>query len=283
MINKLLYPYIPLFLFLTGFTSEAKAQYYYKDIWNIQQLSNEFSILKHEKLKSVKIKSFEDDGEPSEGFYCEKKINNNYTQSEMISKSYITGQSLLVSDYNNEGRLLKTEDDTPTANSTTNYEYDDKGHLALVRLFTRGDNETGSITETRQYYYNEKGQPQKMERRKNNTLVATIHFEIDDNGNVIEENVSDASSADKKYYYYYDDKNRITDVVHFNERAEKLLPDYMYEYNTLNQPIQMITASETGDNYFIWRYTYNDKNLRETERCFSKEKKMLGKIEYEYK
>ncbi len=283
MIKKLLFLYTPLFLFLTGFTIEAKAQYYYKDIWNIQQLSNEFSILKNEKLKSVKIKSFEDDGEPSEGFYCEKKINNNYTQSEMISKSYITGQSLLVSDYNNEGRLVKTEDETPTTNSTTNYEYDDRGRLTMVRLLTRGNDETGLITETRQYYYNEKGQPEKMERRKNNTLVATIHFEKDDNGNVIEENVIDARSADKKYYYYYDDKNRITDVVHFNERAEKLLPDYMYEYNTLNQPVQMITASETGDNYFIWRYTYNDKNLRESERCFSKEKRMLGKIEYEYK
>ena len=45
----------------------------------------------------------------------------------------------------------------------------------------------------------------------------------------------------------------------------------------------MSTASETGDNYFIWRYSYNDKNLRDTERCFSKEKRMLGKIEYEYK
>lgn len=283
MIKKLILFYTSVFLFLILYTFELKAQYYYKDIWNMQQLTNEFSILKNEKLKTVKIKSFEDDGEPSEGFYCEKKINNNYSESEMISKSYITGQSLFVSDYNNEGHLVKTIDDTPTTNSTTNYEYDAKGRLSVVHIITKGDDDVGSITETRQYYYAESGQPEKMERKKNNILTATIHFVKDDKDNIIEENVSDANSADKKYYYYYDDKNRLTDVVHFNDRAGKLLPDYIYEYNTLNQPVQMITASETGDNYFIWRYAYNDKNLRESERCFSKEKRMLGKIEYEYK
>lgn len=283
MIKKLLFFYTPLFLFSIPFTFELQAQYYYKDIWNMQQLTNEFSILKNEKLRTVKIQSFEDDGEPSEGFYCEKKINTNYSQAQMISKSYITGQSLLVSDYNNEGHLVKTLDDTPTTNSTTNYEYDNKGRLSMVHIITKGDNDAGSIAETRQYYYNENGQPEKMERKKNNIAVATIHFVKDDKNNITEENVSGASSTDKIYYYYYDDKNRLTDVVHFNDRAGKLLPDYIYEYNTLNQPVQMISASETGDNYFIWRYTYNDRNLRDTERCFSKEKRMLGKIVYEYK
>ncbi len=249
----------------------------------MQQSANEFSILKNEKLKTVKIKSFEDDGEPSEGFYCEKKINNNYSQSEMISKSYITGQSLLVSNYDNNGHLVKAVDDTPNTNSTTNYEYDDKGRLTMVRLVTKGNDDAGSITETRKYYYDQGMQPEKMDRTKNGVLVATIDFVKDNKNNIIEENVTGTKSTDKKYYYYYDDKNRLTDVVHFNNRAEKLLPDYIYEYNISNQPVQMITASETGDNYFIWRYSYNDKNLRDSERCFSKEKRMLGKIEYEYK
>ncbi len=283
MNKKLLLLYTPVFLSLLLSTLEVTAQYYYKDIWNMKQLTNEFFILKNEKLKTIKIKSFEDDGEPSEGFYCEKKINSSFSQSEMISKSYITGQSLLVSDYNSDGRIVKTVDDTPTTNSTTNYEYDDKGHLTLVRILTKGDDNVGSIIETREYSYNKNGEPEKMERKKNNTLVATIHFVKDEKNNVIEENVTDANSSDKKYYYYYDDNNRLTDVVHFNERAGKLLPDYIYEYNSLNQPVQMISASETGDNYFIWRYSYNEKNLRDTERCFSKEKRMLGKIEYEYK
>ncbi len=283
MAMKLFHFYIPVFLFLFTIISPAKAQYFYKDIWNNQQLSKEFSILKNENLKTVKIHSYEDDGEPSEGFFCEKKINKNYSQSEMISKSYITGQSLLVSDYNSDGRIIKTMDETPTTNSVTDYEYGDNGNPALVRIVTTGDRENDSITETHEYSYDAKGNPVKMERRKNKVLVSTINFVTDENGRVIEENVEKTNTTDKKYFYYYNDKNQLTDVVHFNERAGRLLPDYMYEYNSAGQPAQMVSTAVGGDNYFIWRYTYNDKKLRETEKCFSKEKRMLGKIEYEYK
>jgi hypothetical protein len=121
-----------------------------------------------------------------------------------------------------------------------------------------------------------------MLRKKGDILISTIHFVSDANGNIIEENVERNNITDKKYYYYYDDKNRLTDIVHYNERAQRLLPNYMFEYNALNQPQQMISTEEGGNNYFIWKYTYNDKNLRQTEKCFSKERRLLGTIEYEY-
>ena len=269
------------FLLSLLFSFRTNAQYFYKDIWSNTQLIKEFSILKNEHLKTIKIKSFEDDGEPSEGFFCEKKINKNYTQSEMISKSYITGQSLLVSDYNDEGRPVKTTDNTPTATSTTQFEYDNKGRLTKVLIVTRADDDSSQIEETREYFY-DKNAPVKMLRKKNNVLISTINFVSDANGNITEENAEGNNNTDKKYFYYYDDKGRLTDVVHFNVIARRLLPNYMYEYNSLNQPKQMISTEEGGDNYFIWKYTYNDKNLRETEKCFSKEKRLLGTIEYEY-
>ena len=268
-----------LIIFLSSF--RATAQYFYKDIWSNEQLIKEFSILKNEHLKTIKIKSFEDDGEPSEGFFCEKKINKSYTQSEMISKSYITGQSLIISDYNKEGRPVKTTDNTPTTTSTTQYEYDDKGQLTIVHSVTRAEDDSGEITETHEYFYNGNTLT-KMLRKKNNLLISTIHFVSDSSGNVVEENAEGNNNTDKKYFYYYDDKKRLTDVVHFNEIARRLLPNYMYEYNSLNQPRQMISTEEGGNNYFIWKYTYNDKSLRETEKCFSKEKRLLGTIEYVY-
>ena len=260
----------------------VNAQYYYKDIWTNHQMEQQFSILKNENLKTIKIKSFEDDGEPSDGFYCEKKINKDFTQSQMISKSNITGQSLLVSNYNADGRPVKTTDETPTTTSTIQYEYDHLGKLSVMRTTTKADDDSGEITETHEYFYDDKGQPSKMLRKKNNILIATIHFISDTNGNTIEEDVEGTNSNDKKYYYYYDNKNRLTDVVHYNERAKRLLPNYMYEYDALNHPIQMISTEEGGNNYFIWKYTYNDKNLRETEKCFSKERRLLGTIQYEY-
>ena len=282
MINRSAVFY-PVFLMAACiFSISANGQYYYKDIWNNLQLVKEFNLLKNDNLKTIKIKSFEDDGEPSEGFFCEKKINKNYIQSQMISKSNVTGQSLLVSDYNANGQPVKTTDDTPTSTSTTEYEYNQNGQMTIVRTITKGDDDSETITETHQYFYDEKGKPTKMLRKKGDVLIATIHFVSDTSGNIIEENVEGNTPTEKKYYYYYDDKNRLTDVVHFNERAQRLLPNYMYEYNSLNQPIQMISTEEGGNNYFIWKYTYNDQNLRETEKCFSKERRLLGTIKYEY-
>jgi YD repeat-containing protein len=279
---KFLSNFLYVFILLILFSFRSNSQYFYKDIWSNEQAIKEFSILKNENLKIIKIKSFENDGQPSDGFFCEKKINKNYTQSEMLSKSYITGQSLLVSDYNNAGHPVKTTDNTPTTTSTTLYEYDSEGRLTKVETVTKADDDLAEITESHEYFY-EGNSLVKMLRKKNNLLISTIHFVNDASGNVIEENIDGGSSTDKKYFYYYDSKNRLTDVVHFNERAGRLLPDYMYEYNSFNKPNQMISTEEGGNNYFIWKYNYNDKNLRAAEKCFSKEKRLLGTIEYEYK
>ena len=278
---KYIFGFALLFSVILLPSSPANAQYYYKDILNTIQLNKEFSILKDQQIKIIKLKSFEDNDEPSEGFFCEKKINKNYSQSEMISKSYITGQSLLVTDYNKDGLIIKTTNSTPTTNNITQYEYDSNGRLTALRTITYADADSIQITETHEYTYNDKGKPVKMLRKKNNQLLSTITFITDDKENIVEENV-EGNSSDKKYFYYYDDKNHLTDVVHYNELAKRLLPDYMFEYNALDEPKQMISIDESGRNYFIWKYAYNDKQLPEIQKCYSKEKRLLGTIEYEY-
>lgn len=266
-------------LMLISFTVDA--QYYYKNILANRQLNSEFAILKGEHITTIKLKSFEDNDEPSEGFFCEKKINKDYTQSQMISRSYITGESLLVTDYSPEGRIIKTTNNTPTTTNMVEYEYDPSGKLALVRTITMADGDSTGITETHAYFYGPGGTLQKMLRKKNNVLISTITFVADDKGNVVEEDPS-GKSNDKKYYYYYDGNNRLTDVVYFNQRANRLLPAYMFEHNSLNLPKQMISIDETASNYFTWKYAYTDKKLPEIQKCYSKEKRLLGTIEYEY-
>ena len=282
MKSKFLLSPIISFLLLLPFFSNA--QYYYKDIWNNQQLSKEFLILRNENIKSIVVKSFEDDGQPSEGFFCEKRINKNYTQSEMASRSYISGESLLISFYNVKGQIIKTIDSTGTSSSHSLYSYDDKGRLKTVTNSSKAEDDSlGGISELRQYYYNEIGRPIKMLRQKNGADVSSVNFVSDDKGNVTEEQEKLKGNIGKKYYYYYDDKNRLTDVVHYNELAKRLLPDYIYEYNSSGQVKQMINTEDGGSNYFLWKYTYNDQRLRETETCLSKEKHLLGTISYQYK
>lgn len=278
--------YISFFITCTLFLADlpsANAQYFYKDIWTIQQSNKEFSILKNENIRTISIKSFEDDGEPSDGFYCERKIDRNFTKSEMISRSYITQQSLLASIYNDKGWVLKTVDSSQTSLARSEYEYDSKGRITKVITFTKANDEKGGISETHQYFYNEAGRPDKMIRRKNNADVSVVNFTVDEKGNVIEEQELVKGIKGKKFLYYYDDKNRLTDVVRYNTRAKRLLPDYMYEYNQQGQIKQMIATDDNINNYFVWKYTYNDQRLRDSEKCYSKEKRLLGSIQYEYK
>ena len=270
-------------ILFTVLSQGTNAQFFYKDIWTNQQLTKEFSILKNENLRTVSVKSFEDDGEPSEGFYCERKIDRNFSKSEMISRSNITQQSLLVSYYIDKGWIIKTVDSSQTSLARSQYEYDNKGRITLITNFTKANDENVGITETHQYIYNAAGKPEKMIRKKNTVDVSTINFTIDDKGNIIEEQEIIKGNKGRKFLYYYDDKNRLTDVVHYNERAKRLLPDYMYEYNQQGQIKQMISTEDNISNYYTWKYTYNDQRLRESEKCYSKEKRLLGSIQYEYK
>jgi YD repeat-containing protein len=267
------------FIFFVGIY-KSNAQYYYKDIMSSIKQNKEFSILKRDNIKLIKITSFDENDKPSEGFFCEKKINKNFSQSQLMTNSNITGQSLLVTDYNNNGDVIKTNTTTPHNTNTVEYKYDSAGNIVSIITNTMADGDSTRITETHEYFY-QNGKPVKMLRKKNNFLISTITFLSDKKGNIIEEDPS-GKSNDKKYFYYYDDNNRLTDVVHYNKIANRLLPDYMFEYNNSNQPKQKISVDETGRNYFIWRYAYDDKNLPEIQKCYSKEKQLLGTIQFDY-
>lgn len=259
----------------------AKAQYYYKDILSNQQLLNEMKILKEQKIKAVSIKSFEDDGSQSEGFFCEKKINRNYTSVEMFTKSYVTGSSEFNSTFSEKGLLLKTTDSSEISSRTSVFSYDINNNIKSILSIVRSsdDDFKNEITEEHIYEYNEKNIPVKMHRIKNYTDTTLFIFSTDENNNIsIEKNTKTGDT----YYYYYDSKNRLTDVVRLNQFNQKMLPDYIFEYNNSGLITQMTTTEEGGSYYFIWKYTY-ENGLRIREKCYSKERRLMGSIEYEYK
>ncbi len=263
------------------FSFSASAQYYYKDILSNNQLIAEMAQLREQKIKSISLKSFEDDGSPSEGFFCEKKINRNYTAVETLTKSNVTGASEFTSTFNDKALLLQTLDSSDISSSTSTYTYTGSNKIkSIVSIIRSSDDDfKNEIREEHIYEYNDKDLPVKMTRIKNNTDSTSFVFSTDDNNNVsIEKNTKTGDT----YYYYYDNKNRITDVVRMNQFNQKMLPDYIFEYNNAGLIAQMTTTEEGGSYYFIWRYTY-DNGLRIREKCYSKEKRLMGTIEYEYK
>jgi hypothetical protein len=269
-------------LLLIVITATIKAQYYYKDIVSNKQVIAERTALKEQKVRNIMVHSFEGNGDASPGFFCEKKISKDYRRIETYTKSNITGKALLTAYYNDRDQLIQTTDSSELSVTTSVYQYNEKGNVTgiISNSHSNDDDFATLVIEEHQYTYDLKGSAVKMLRTRNQKDSAMIIFTSDENGNIIDEN--DMSKNGKHYYYYYNDKNRLTDIVKYNVVKAKLLPDFLFEYNSAGQVTQMISVEEgPNSDYYTWKYVYND-GLRIIEKCFSKEKILLGYFEYEY-
>ena len=263
-------------------TMSARAQYYYKDILSNKVAANERIALKDQKIRKIKVHSFEGNGEVSPGFFCEKEIGKDYRKIETYTRSNISGKSLMTSYYNDKDQLVRASDSSDLSVSTSTFEYDEKGNISRIisRSHSNDDDFSTQLIEEHQYVYDNNNRPVKMLRTRNGKDSAWILFKVDEHGIVID--VIDETKDGKHYYYYYNDKNRLTDIVKFNLVRNKLVPDFMFEYNSDGQVTQMVAVEEgVSNDYYTWKYTYND-GLRIIEKCFSKEKILLGYFEYEY-
>lgn len=272
-----------LVLTLLALTNISFAQYFYKDIIALKGAAAEIAVIKENKVKNIRLKSFEDDGSASDGFFAEKKFSRDYRKAELFTRTNYSGASLLTTFYNANGTIESTFDSSEIATTRIKYTYDDDNRLINTFSVIRSadDDFVNEITEEHIYVYGEEFYPDKMLRVKNRKDTVEILFMLDENKNLAIEKDSRTGS---KYYYYYDAKSRLTDVAHINDFRQKLLPEYMFEYNSAGQISQMITTQEGGggNDYLLWKYTYSN-GLRMTESCYSKERRLLGRIEYEYK
>lgn len=264
-----------------GFAMASQAQFYYKDIISNKQVQADLARLKEQKIRSVKITSLESDGQPSETFLVDKKINRAYTLVEAFSKSGVTGASLFTSYFTNNGQLIRTVDSSDLSVNSSFYFYNSDGSIHSIRseIHSSDDDFTSKITEEHIYNYGPAAKLLSMYRVKNETDSTLVLFSTDDMNNVT---IEKDTKTGKSYYYYYDGKNRLTDIVHLNPYNQKMLPDYIFEYNNAGQITQMTSTEEGSSDYNIWKYSYTE-GLRSTEKCYSKERRLLGTIEYAYK
>jgi hypothetical protein len=271
---------IVLSVLLASVFNALQAQHYYKDIITNNQILAEMKLYKEQKINKIIIKSFEEDGSESEGFFCEKKISKNYKKSSLFTRSDFNFASEMIANYNEDGKLLNTYDSSSFSITEINYSYSDKNLLQQVfsSIRAKHDDYENEITEEHYYFY-ENNLPIRLYKIKNYTDTTIVLFELDENGNV---GIEKDTKTGAKYYYYYDKKNRLTDIVPETQYTKNLKPDYIFEYNNANQLTQMTTVEEGSSTYLVWKYSY-ENGLRTREKCFVQNKKLLGKIEYEYK
>jgi antitoxin component YwqK of YwqJK toxin-antitoxin module len=272
-------------LFLSLITSVfGQAQYYYKDIIGTTETNNLLKLFTSYNIQSVSLKSYEADGSISDNFQVEQVLDKSNKTLKTISHSGVTDESVLNSWFDDHVRVIKTTDTSGTSLNTAVYTYNSTGKLVSIKSFSGDTLKTGTAAEDHQWYYNEKGQPVQMLRIINAIDTTLIKILADENGNITQETPYKKGKAGDPVYYYYNEKNQITDIVRYNYKLKKLLPDYMFEYSDAGQVIQKITVpSNKAAAYLIWRYQYDSRGLKVREACFNKDKVLTGKIEYNYR
>jgi hypothetical protein len=272
---------VSLLILSICFGTEIYAQFLYRDLISVGQANEEMATYKKAGIKNIKIKSLEPNGEESEGFFCEKKISKDFKKTSLYTRTGNEGKSLMESFFNKEGLLIKTYDSSEIVVSRNEFFYDNNNRLSSTLSYSKSNDDdfVNEITEAHVYRYNEDGIPVSMLRIKNQTDTIIILFSPDENNNVgIEKETKNGS----KYYYYYDENKRLTDVVHTNEFKQRLVADYVFEYNEEGKISSMTTTEDGNDNFTVWKYDY-ENHLKVKERIFDRNGMLMGKIIYEYK
>ncbi len=268
------------FAFLIVSSFKASAQFYYKDLLsNASNLSN-YQLHKKNKLQRIVGESYEATGEPSTDFSFTQQYNISYSQLKTITVAPLSGKSSMTSYYNAQGQLYRSTDSSESAFTQYEYNYDSTGKLILIKSTSNIIGERNKVVESHEWIYNSKGLPERMVRVKDlrDSIVYTLTADAD--GNIIEEQPIIKGVAGDKTLYYYDESGRLSDIVRFNTRAGKLLPDYLFNYDGDGKLSEMITVQDGGTDYLTWRYLYEDNGVKSEERCYNKMKKLVGKLIY---
>lgn len=258
----------------------ANAQYYFNDIISVKQGNEQYKILRAQKIANIKAISYEPDNTITEGFSVTQEISRD-GKKLTITTSTNNQTSTTVNSYD-LGILKRTQSNNRNISSKTDYNYDAQGRISKVLLSTIDTFMNSTIAEVHEWSYDEYGTPNGMLRIKNNTDTLVVQLIKDDQQNIGEEVWRKNGRVVERYYYYYNNSRLITDIVRYNNKMKKLLPDYIYEYNASNQLSQMTQFSLGSNNYFVWRYKYNEKGLKSEEICSDKSKLTVGRIEYQY-
>jgi hypothetical protein len=269
-----------LFSLVLLLTTQSMSQYYFNDIVATKQSNSQHELLKSNGIRKVKITNKESDNSVDEGFKVEQEINKDVSIIVTTSASTL-GSSKLISYFLPNG-ISKTEEVANGVNNTVDYIYNETGLLQKITSHTIDTSMNSKSTELHEWFYTSNNLPLQMFKIKNNTDTTVINFILDEKGLVTEEHWVRKGKNMESYYYYYNEQNKISDIVRYNSRVKKMLPDFMYEYNDNGTLKQMIQVLAGGSNYNTWTYTYLSNGLKEKEYCYDKQKKFIGAIEYNY-
>ncbi|MDE3235911.1 MAG: hypothetical protein KGO81_08160 [Bacteroidota bacterium] len=263
------------------FCIAGKAQFYYNDIIATNISNHHYSLIKLNKIKKVQVITYDANNQPEDNFSLEQEFSNNWGKMSTTSTTATGATSVIVNRYEND-KVQQSTEIGKGVETVTKYTYDDKGRTQSISSTTKDTSLQYQSSEVHEWLYNDANQPSLMLKIKNNSDTTRIEFIYDEKGNVAEEHWKRKGVEQETYYYYYNNGGFITDIVRFNKRVQKLLPDFLFEYDNGNKLTQQTQVPAGSSNYVVWKYDYNEMGLKQTETCYSKTNEMIGKVVYNY-
>lgn len=276
----------PALLFL--FTVSVHAQYYYSDFTGARETADMMKQYNLNKVRTVTATGEDANKVRTNNFSEFHEVKDNgRTLRKTIIREFI--RTVTVYTFDAQGRVQQITDSSADLQSKLTYEYDAAGRISSVRETQNDSASEFGQTEIHRWSYNTNGQPAGMWRTINNSDSLEVKFTYDEKGNPGEEIHLRRGVETNRIYYYYDEQNRITDVVRYNKKVKKLIPDIILTYDESDRVIQKLTIAP-GDNYgrvvwvgyFIWRFIYNAQGLKTDEALFDNDKNLTGRIRYSY-
>lgn len=261
---------------------KSSAQYYYKDLIIHQGNLQQYQLHKNNRVQSISINSFEENGDKAEGFKFNQQYNSSWSQLKTIAEIENSGRNVVINSYNGQGFLYRTTDSSNGNYTVYEYGYDSLSRLIQIQNYTLAIGDKNRSSEIHNWFYDLQGKPEKMERIRDKSDTMIYVFKKDSLGNIIEEQGFHKKVPGEKTYYYYDAANKLTDIVRYNKRSAKLIPDYMFDYDEKGLLMQMVNIPEGGGQSITWIYKYDEKGLKEEESCYLAQKKLAGRMAYQY-
>ena len=263
---------------LAGFSS--KSQYFYKDLLQSRQSRETCKSYRDQKVKEVHIESLDANDEATRDFVCTQTISSDFSEISTFTKSVNTPASTLTAFYDQTGRIIRTVDTSDTYKSSTEYSYDAQGNVStLVNTSVQTDNHITSVEKHLWTYEN--GLPKQMIKIKGESDTTMVSLIKDDKGRITEERAKRAGQSLPTIYYYYNADGNLTDIVRYNKKADRLLPDYIFEYNA-GKISSMLFVPNGSNDYQRWIYVYEANGLKSKETCYDKKRQVVVRIHYNY-
>lgn len=255
-------------------------QYYYQDILTLDLARKKQELFRSQEVKSVNGVSYDASGQPIEGFRSIQMVSRDYRETTTRTNSPLGNPSTVHAYYGPGSLLMKTVDSGENARTTITYHYEE-GRLQKIESISRSEGDFMQ-KEIHEWFYTPEGKPRMMLKIKNDGDTTTVRFTVDEKGLVIEEKSLRKGKDLPEIYYYYDNQNRLTDIVHYQASVKKLLPDYIFEYGEKGQLGSLLIVPEGSSDYQKWYYSYDADGLKLQDACYSRQKTLIGRVEYNY-